>query len=576
MTNSAPDSPEKVIPDASTTGGSKGNDPETGTSRSIPDVVREEGRWSVAILAAILLGAAALYFSLYNPSRFGFYHDDSMYVTTARSLAEGQGYRIISLPYEPAATKYPPFYPFLLSLIWRSNSHFPENVNAMVALSGIATLIFLSMIWQYFTRQGYATRWQALLIVAMVAVNWRIVIYATGVYSEMIYAALSLVALFLAEELGKSRESRVLGLTLGLVLGVAFLTRSTGVTLLMAVAVYSLLRRKIRPVLLPLAVGGLFVLAWVAWCHVNRTSVEGVNVAWYTDYFGHAKEVLLQLSTHKGTNMAVTLLNIAGGNTLMLAVSIPLVCLGMDYTWVFYLGFALMFIAVGFIREVSRGWRLLHVYVICYLVLHVVWLPFVAYDRYLLPILPFLLLWLVREIASQALLVRGILVGEGSAIQKASAGLIGLAVLLIVSMTAYSYGSTFYLSLASASLEKEVKPAEDDAEAIEWIKANTDPADVLVCARDPMYFLYTGRKATRSIAVTAGIFWQDDLRRVLDVVDESNGKYLVLTPGDFDYQPDLQLSGFKDLIKEHPEKFALLFTSRNGRSTIYQTRAETK
>ena len=47
---------------------------------------------------------------------FGDLHDDSLYYVSAKSLADGGGYRIESLPGEPAQTKYPPLYPLLLSL----------------------------------------------------------------------------------------------------------------------------------------------------------------------------------------------------------------------------------------------------------------------------------------------------------------------------------------------------------------------------------------------------------------------------------------------------------------------------
>jgi len=81
-----------------------------------------------SILFIILLGSALLYIAAIRTETFGAYHDDGIYVTTAKALATGEGYRIISLPYEPAQTKYPPLYPFLLSLIWRIYPHFPENL----------------------------------------------------------------------------------------------------------------------------------------------------------------------------------------------------------------------------------------------------------------------------------------------------------------------------------------------------------------------------------------------------------------------------------------------------------------
>src|SRR5437867_3443068 len=78
---------------------------------------RNPNRLTFMTLIIILLCATLVYSTTLNPERFGGYHDDGIYVTTAKALATGQGYRIVSLPYEPAQTKYPPFYPFLLSLI---------------------------------------------------------------------------------------------------------------------------------------------------------------------------------------------------------------------------------------------------------------------------------------------------------------------------------------------------------------------------------------------------------------------------------------------------------------------------
>src|SRR5258706_9244130 len=97
---------------------------------------------TVLFLAISLMAAGLLYFAVMTPTRFGAYHDDGVYVTTAKSLATGDGYRIISLPYEPAQTKYPPFYPFLLSLIWSVYPAFPQNLTWMMLLSVIATLSF--------------------------------------------------------------------------------------------------------------------------------------------------------------------------------------------------------------------------------------------------------------------------------------------------------------------------------------------------------------------------------------------------------------------------------------------------
>jgi hypothetical protein len=521
-----------------------------------------------------VLGVAALlYVLLYDPSRFASYHDDAIYVTTAKALADGEGYRIISLPYEPAATKYPPFYPFLLSLIWRVDPHFPGNVNWMVAMTACAALAFLGLTWFYLVRQGYAKTWQALVVVAMTAINWRMIIFATGIYSEMVYASLAVGALFLAEKLDLRRWNWYSGPTLGVLMGLAFLTRTTGVALIAAVGVYFVVRRRIRPALLPLATASLFVAGWLLWSYLNRTAMTGVNVPYYTNYLEHFRNVLLDIQTNTHTSMPMTMLGVLWRNFLMLViVSIPVLSLGLDYTWVVYLGIVLMFIVAGFVRDVGRGWRLLHIYVLCHLALHVLGLPFVSYDRYLAPVLPFLLLWLVRELETMALMATRVLRSEGPISRRASAAVIGLAVAGIVGVASYNYGSSLYFSLKAASLKKEVKPTPDDSEAIEWIKAKSDTSDVIICGRDPVYYLYTGRKATRSMPMTGTIYWQAKHGLVFDIVDEVKGNYLVVTASDFEeeYQPDLQTKAFTTMIESHPETFVPVFTSKNRRSTIYR------
>ena len=60
---------------------------------------------------AALAPSAYLAWTLRTMPHLGFYHDDSIYWVSGRSLAMGDGYRIQSLPGEPYQTKYPPLYP---------------------------------------------------------------------------------------------------------------------------------------------------------------------------------------------------------------------------------------------------------------------------------------------------------------------------------------------------------------------------------------------------------------------------------------------------------------------------------
>src|SRR5262249_32898427 len=140
-----------------------------------------------------------LYIAVMTPYSFGDHNDDALYSATARALATGQGYKIISLPYQPAQTKYPPVYPFLLSLIWRVSPNLPANLTAMMLLSVLAATTASVLIWLYLSGCQYVSRWWALLTVGLTALNVETVICSTGVVPEMPYTALSIGALLVAE-----------------------------------------------------------------------------------------------------------------------------------------------------------------------------------------------------------------------------------------------------------------------------------------------------------------------------------------------------------------------------------------
>jgi len=547
-------------------------------------------------MIVLLLGPCLLYFAILSSNRFGGYHDDGIYVTTAKSIAEGRGYRIISLPYEPAQTKYPPFYPFLLSLIWRVHPHFPQNLIPMFLLSLVATLAFLVLVRRYLLSQGYATPWQALIVVALSAINWRTMILATSIYSEMVYVALSVAGLYLAEKYEKKQKSLVAGLILGTVLGLVFLTRTSGLALLAAVAAYYALRRQWKKFLLPVSVGIAFVVGWIGWCYLNKTTVEGMNVAYYTSYLGHLNQVINDTQLHSGASRLTIFLSIVFENLIGgIVIAVPLICSGINYSWIpglggpillvafFFLLFTLLLIGLGFVRSLSSGFGLLHFYVLASLGLYLFWLPDVSYDRFLMPLLPFLLLFLVRELWTLIGVARTGLVANTQLPKKLGGAFIVLLVFGSISIGLCSYGSGIYWSLAS--LEKSARRAAEDTENIKWIKANTESSDVLVCYRDPLYFLHTDRRAVRSFPMRAGTSWDEEgaapndlATLIFELLDESNGRYMILTSTDLELedQPDQHRKILGKVIERYPQKFTLVFQSTDGRSRIYRIERDSR
>ena len=77
---------------------------------------------------------------------FGQSGDDGAYWVIAKSLAQGDGYRLASLPGAPYAIHYPPLYPMYLSLAWRWAPAFPENLKTAALLQAVLLPVYLALL----------------------------------------------------------------------------------------------------------------------------------------------------------------------------------------------------------------------------------------------------------------------------------------------------------------------------------------------------------------------------------------------------------------------------------------------
>jgi hypothetical protein len=536
-------------------------------------------------LTAILAAAALAYWVAAAPERFGFYHDDALYVVTAKSLATGQGYRIISLPYEPAETKYPPLYPFLLSLIWRASPIFPANIPRLVALSAVAMLAFLSLVCLYLVDRGYAARWVAVASVAAAALNWRTVILATATLSEALYAALSVGVLWFAEAKAGTWPRRFPGLVLGIGMGLLVLTRTSGIALLVAVFVWHLIRRQTSKWLLSFCVASAIVLSWGLWVHANGTDSENFTAAYYTSYWRDWSDSLKSAGSAEHGNVAA-FASLVGNQALrLMAVSLPVVCLGLDYRWhdgrdstLVAVGLLLAvattaMLVVGFVKQCKPGVRLLHLYVLCYLGLHLVW-PYTAHDRFLMPLFPFLIVFLLGAITSAHLLVRKGAARPSNLYSLARTAAFGLLVSGIVLFALWQHASGLRRVLGPARHSYSAQASEDE-EIARWIREHTGASDVLIGYRDPDYYLRTGRRMVRSSFVMQGTGSKGRAQILFRLIRENRARFLVRRSGDFDQdaRPEAQRNSLAAILNEYPENFVPVFQTSSGRGVVYRISA---
>src|ERR1700722_8184293 len=121
------------------------------------------------VLICLIMFAPSAQFAWRNQSmpQFAYLHDDGVLFTSAKSLAAADGYRIPSLPENPAQTKFPPLYPLYLSLIWKLSPTFPANLQLATWACWLALALFLALAWQFYIQRGFSGARAALLVVLL-------------------------------------------------------------------------------------------------------------------------------------------------------------------------------------------------------------------------------------------------------------------------------------------------------------------------------------------------------------------------------------------------------------------------
>lgn len=527
-----------------------------------------KSRFFDVILFVLLAVVAGLFSRLaFHPFLFGYSHDGGVYAVTAKALATGHGYRIISLPDSPQQTKYPPLYPFLLSLVWRLYPQFPSNLVPMTILSLVCALFFFILAYYYLSRQDYLHPRGVLLIVALTAFNLMTFTLATNLLSDLLYAALSVTALWLVEVSARDRERLGPALAAGAVLGLSFLTRQVGLALLIATLIYLILNRSYRALLRISIVVSLLLAPWLLWSRMEASVTTDSGIAYYETYrhsylpLLREPSLLLTVISKNVPTLLKTIGSIIFPTTLDLGSR-------LDYLFV---PINLALLGLGFLRLLRGKGRLICLYLFLYLAMIVV-SPFGGIERYFVPVLPWLLLMLIEGWRRQWVAIQGLWHGRRRAVTMVM--LLCSASLLLISGSGFLIHSKIFLK----QLVREVVFADlsevevlADAPLYAWVKEHTDPYDVIATYYDPIFYLYTDRRAVRigdSNAIMLRFYKENGSMPFTDEILASlratKARYLVVTSSHPTYK------SVKILAEKYPQMFVPVYQTADTVGVIYR------
>ena len=239
-------------------------------------------RW-VPALVLLALSLPTLLFVWINRDvpHFGVLQDDGMYLIDGKALAEGAGYRILSLPAQPYDTRYPPLYPLYLSLAWLAAPSYPATLAVAVILSWVClpVVLLLGYWWCVGQRLSVPITW---LTLGLFALNPYVLFFVSNLGSEMMFMVFLFGALLAAE-----REGWRWALFAGAVAGAAYLTRTSGIALLPAAIVYHCSKKHARGAL-HFTLGVLPAVAgWAVWSRLHAAPWHDVVTLCYTNYLGY-------------------------------------------------------------------------------------------------------------------------------------------------------------------------------------------------------------------------------------------------------------------------------------------------
>jgi hypothetical protein len=419
------------------------------------------------------------------PGVVGVYHDDGIYVATAKALAEGKGYRLINLPGEPPQTKYPFLYPAVLALLWSLWPAFPDNLVLLQAFSLVCTAGSVGIAFLYLVRFGYFSTAEAASAAVITATSPLVLYFATQTLSEPLFGLLLLCGLWCTEAALRSSTpiSRSTAVGYGVTIGLSFLTRVVAAPVV-AVASLLVLWRK-RNVWLLIG-AGCCASSWLLW--VVRHSVESARgddiASYYTiaSYIGWWSQGTANLLSIPARNCLLLLLS-------TITVPIPAFApVGAHDLWIVpVLGFATWW-------SVAKGWSdrpsLVASLAGCVaLILLWPWPP----ARFLVPLIPLFLVFLVRSInRAAAMMLPRLARNSLLTVLVTAAALANLAVFREDVANTQRSGYPAY-----PRIEYDLPSWSNFEQLFGWVRQHSSADDVLASGLDTMLFLYTDRHAIR-------------------------------------------------------------------------------
>ena len=490
--------------------------------------------WHIVVIA-IMVYACAL------NGRLSTAGDDSRYIFISKALLEKCIFKPIFI-LKFLATNISYFMlPFLLMPFVAIS---PYLFLPMKLLSLSASICFVIVLYHFL--EGIVPPKMQKLVTLLCAVNPWVVEYSNRIMTETLYLLFSMLTLFLMKRYLERSSARFLYFSV-LMSMISFYTRPAGIALIATIIIVVALSKRWKDCIMVCIL--VLVLSTPILLDTNRSIIEPYKaIVQKKDHYVSQYQAVeaSQLLRRIGDNFLVYT-----GNYLPDLLARPLVGLTdprlptkkINPLFLVKFSFGIFMsglIFIGFITSIKNGLKPYHLYAAILFMLNLALNVYVA--RYLLALLPFLLLWFFSGIEHIG--------STGKNAFQRSCGYLRTPFFI------------FFLAFSIVGTAQEIVFAHTDAmsakektfvECNEWLRVHL-PLDAVVVSRKPFYTeLITGRKSIRYLFL-------DDPAQQLEYITGNKARYVIV--GDFGFYLNEE-KYLIDTAKKYPERFRLLYITKN-------------
>lgn len=438
------------------------------------------------LVVAIIIAAIFSSRSLSDVMQIGAMNDDGVYAVLGKALAEGKGYFSLHLVGQPVQEKYPPGFPFILSLLWRLSPSVGGVQHLVSLLHPVVVGTTAGLLWWLGRVRLGASRALVCLFVLLPFLFDASIQYYTIPLSEpwLMLGWAAVLVLWEKTDSAPSAGKLFYVSAAGLIAALTILVRSQGVVLIPAVLI-SLAAQKfsrwdrvaaVSLMLLPLVVWHFYHAALVAEGPLSHLPDEVSYGAWAASGPLVAKSIVGGVISNIDTYLDLIGRYLTGVPMLGGVIAALLFC-------------AMIVASIALVRRQP----LLGVSTFCALGIVILW-PF-AQDRLLLPVMPFgglaVAVWL------------GPIAARWSAKTGRASSYVAAIVLALVIMRQIDLRGESIDAFSSSRPPTSASPSymllvnsRFISHVSVWIRTNTRPSDRIMVDNHSGVYLYTGRTTT--------------------------------------------------------------------------------